>query len=186
MTDTTALAIPAASAITRLENVAEIRSTWLDTKRAELDQAEQAAGALERLYGADATRVKTAAKRVGFLRRVLAALERGMVPIPRFSGRRLTTLDELPVSAIVALDAAGVTKVFDEILFVQGEFGETRRGQRRRQQRDPLLVGVVRTTGTQIPESERGGWGPTHLPGREEHFLIAWWRPEDERDEVMF
>lgn len=186
MTDTTGLAIPAASAITRLEDVAQIRSTWLDSKRQELIQAEQAAGALERLYGADSTRVKTAVKRVGFLRRVLAALERGMVPIPRFSASRLTTLDELPVSAIVALDAAGATKVFDEVLFVQGDVGETRRGRRRRAQRDPLLVGVVRMTGTQIPEGERNGWGPTHLPGREEHFLIAWWRPEDERDEVMF
>jgi hypothetical protein len=70
------------------------------------------------------------------------------------------------------------------VIFVTGQ-EEGRVGRRRRSARDPLLVGVMRHAAMIVPGSDRG-WGPQRHPGREEHFLIAWWRPEDERDEVMF
>lgn len=190
MTDTTAIALPTASAITRLENVAEIRGTWLESKRQELGLAEAAVGALANTEGIapNSWRLRNAQNRVRLLRKVVRALEHGFVPIPRFSSQTLDLdLEELPVSAIVALKEAQAEEIFEEIRFVRGDVGDSRRGRARRAARDPLLVGVVRTPSIDLGEFRNvGGEWVRRIPGREEHFLIAWWRPEDERDEVMF
>lgn len=181
-----ALAIPTQTAIARLENIIEIRSSWIDAKRQELATAEEAARTLLQVEGMSDFRIKRANARVRLLRKVVDALERGFVPLPRFSSRKLdVAIEELPVKALAALAEAQAEKIFDEIRFVPGDVGESRRGVRRRAARDPLLVGVVRVPGMQIPGSDRG-WGPEWLPGQEEHFLIAWWRPDEETPEVMF
>lgn len=189
-TATQALAIPTASAITRLENVAEIRGTWVESKRQELALAEAAVGALATTDGIapNSWRLRNAQNRVRLLRKVVRSLERGFIPIPRFNSRKLDLdLEELPVSAIVALKEAQAQEIFDEVRFVPGDVGASRRGRARRAARDPLLVGVVRTPAIELGEfrNVNGEW-LNRIPGREEHFLVAWWRPEDERDEVMF
>jgi len=186
MARTRALAVPEKSAIMRLEDVVEVRGTWVEAKRRELADAEAAVDALRSLAEVPAFRIKRAVARAGLLRKVVRALERGFIPIPRFSSRRLDVrFDELPVRAIAALGEAQALGIFDEIRFVAGDEGEHRRGRRRRATRDPLLVGVVRIPATAVPGSDRG-WGQTWIPGVEEHFLVAYWRPEEERYEVMF
>jgi hypothetical protein len=185
---TRALAKREPQALMPLESVVAVRGEWVEAKRTELAGAEEALEALEALYGPDATRVRRVRGRVTLLRRVVRALERGYIPLPRFGSTRVNALEELPLRAVLALKAATDAAVFDEVRYVGGMPSESHRGrQGRRAQRDPLLIGVVRTPAIELPEDERhGGFGPRYLPGEEEHFLIAWWRPEDERMEVMF
>jgi hypothetical protein len=105
--ETTAIEpVPYAAAITSLANAVQIAPQWIAAKRAELMQAEAAVVALEGLYGRETFRLKQAIARRSLLRKVVKAMEAGFVPIPRFSGHKLTELDELPVSALVALDEA--------------------------------------------------------------------------------
>lgn len=183
-----ALTVPTASAITRLEDVAEIRGTWVESKRQELALAESALKALRATEGVNPNgwRVRNVQNRVKLLRGVVRALERGFIPIPRFDSLKLQIeTEELPVSALVAFQVAQAEKIFDEIRFVRGRAPEGRRGPYGRSPaRDPLLVGVVRVPDLEIRDAR--GWHVQTIRGREEHFLVAWWRPEDERDEVMF
>lgn len=170
-----------------------VQPSWLDAKRTELAKAEAAHQALVNLK-ATPRRKGLAMERVKFLRRVVTAMERGFVPLPRFDSETLQLdVEELPVVALQQLAAAKRTHAFDEVRFVRGRAPDSRPRsgftRRRVATRDPLLVGVIRTTEHRIPVKPTSAnlWNDMAIiPAREEHFLIAWWRPEDERDEEMF
>lgn len=167
------------------ENLIALRQSWLEGKRAELARAEMA---LKELKGAGASprKIERVAERVRLLRKVGSCLEAGYMPMPRFGGEKLTLeLEELPLNALIAVNDAVAQELFDEIRFVAG--GERTRGYGRRSgqaHRDPMLVGVVRTKIIEAYRSERAGYIP--LWSLEEHFLIAWWRPEDTTPEDLW
>jgi hypothetical protein len=181
--------------ITLPDEVVEVRGQWIESKRQELQLAMGAAKDLRALKVSGA-RLTRANDRVRLLRKVVAALEAGYIPIPRFDGEKLDVdLEELPAKAIAALVVGGRARLFDEVRLVAGQesisrptWSQRRSGRNtRRNQRDPLLVGVVRTPERRM--KGRDAWGSVRemvVPGMEEHFLIAWWRPEDERMEEMF
>ena len=171
-------------AITIPEEIGVIREQWVESKREELERARVATAQL-REAGATTARLRRSEERVTLLRKVVRALDAGFIPIPRFDSSKLRLdLEELPLKVIMRVNEVVAQKVFDELRLVSGQVSQGRRGRYGRQPvRDPLVVGVVRT-----PEvrEDRNGWSQVVVPGREEHFLIAWWRPEDERDEDMF
>ena len=167
-----------------------IRPDWLDAKRNELMNAENALAAL-RQVAPDARRTGTVAERVSMLRKALVAMESGYVPIPRFDSVRLDLeMEVLPSHALVALAEAEEARVFNEVRFVRGRESESNRGPYRRvPARDPLLRGVIRTPEHRERRTNHDGsqsWMALVTPSREAHFLIAWWQPSDERDEDMF
>lgn len=163
----------------------EVQSTWLHLKEQELERMLEARAALKALGGHE-SRLARLADRVQLTRKVIAALRAGFVPIPRFDAHKLNPdVDVLPTRVLVAYAAAQNTELFDEVRLVEGRQSRSHHlgPNPRIAARDPLLVGIVRT-----PEREgvtRWG-GRTWIPGREEHFLVAWWRPEDDRDEDLF
>lgn len=195
-----ALALPTDRAIV-IRNPAEVLSVanhWLEQKRQELQRAQLAAKALVQL-GVPPARRRLARERVRFLKRFVSALEHGYVPIPRFDADTLDlNIEELPAEALVALGQSKTKRLFDEVRYVTGRQPDSRPGghytsnqrwtRARIGGRDPLIVGVIRTPEHQVPFPR---WqGDTHgtrtIPGREEHFLIAWWRPEDTTDADLF
>ena len=167
--------------ITVPEEIIQIRATWVKSKEIELERARSA---LQQLRESDASerRIQRVTERVSLLRKVVRVLQAGYLPIPRFQGDLLRLdMEELPLKAIVAVNEAAAQKLFDEFRLVQGVGATSKRGTARINQRDPLIVGVARTK-TLRPDPERSWiqWS------QEEHFLIAWWRPEDERQEEMY
>lgn len=173
--------------ITLPSEVAEIREEWIENKRHELMLATDALKDLK-VIKAGHSRLTRANDRVRLLKKVVAVMEAGFIPIPRFDSEKLDIdVQALPAKAIAALAVSDAFKLFDEIRFVTGQESDSRNAwprRGRRNQRDPIIVGVVRTP-EHVIENPRTGWRAP-LPGLEEHFLIAWWRPEDERDETMF
>lgn len=164
--------------ITVPDEIVGIKKTWLATKHQELEAADKAIQSLEK-SGATPRKVQRVKERRALLRKTIAALDAGFLPIPRFSSQKLTLdQEELPLKAVLAIENAVAQKLFDEFRFVTGQQGNSRRGRYARQaQRDPIVVGVVRTL-------EHGHRGPYEwiidVPSMEEHFLVAWWRPEDQ------
>ena len=167
------------------EDFSQIRQTWIKSKEEELVKAEQA---LVALSATDATdrRIRRTKERINLLKRVVHALKSGYVLIPRFNSDKLTMdMEELPLGAITAIDEAKAQHLFDEFRLIRGNLPEYRRGNMgRRPQRDPLIVGVVRTPGIVVDTWDDGRIRDQWM--LEEHFLIAWWRPEDENMESMF
>jgi hypothetical protein len=120
-------------------------------------------------------------------------------PIPRFDSEELELeVEELPAEALVAMARVQGKRLFDEIHYVPGRVADSRPGghydrrgrwsHARVGGRDPLVVGVMRTPQHRVPDphvpNERR-WDRI-IPAREEHFLIAWWRPEDTTDADLF
>jgi hypothetical protein len=135
---------------------------------------------------------------VRFLKRFIGALEQGYVPIPRFDADTLDlNVEELPAEALVALGQAKTKRLFNEVRYVTGRESDSRPGvhssargmltRGRRPQRDPLIVGIIRTPEHRVRDPH-GGWRGHDriIPAREEHFLLAWWRPEDTTDADLF
>lgn len=182
-----AIQIAQTSVITLPDEVALVRQEWITSKETELAQCREAAEKLKGLGATDA-KMRRVRERINILQKTVNALKAGYIPIPRFQTSTLRLdLEELPLKAIVALDKAKGTALFDEIHFVAGREATSRRGPYRRQpRRDPLLVGIVRTPEVIEYEDpvnkrwERARWS------LEEHFLIAWWRPEDISPEQVF
>lgn len=162
----------------------EVQSTWLALKEAELERMLEARSALQAI-GGHTSRLARLADRIQLTRKVIACLRAGFIPIPRFDANKLNAdVDVLPTRVLVAYAAAQNAEVFDEIRLVTGRESRSFRGAvERRNARDPLLVGVVRTSAHKVVDA--GGWERT-IEAREEHFLIAWWRPEDDRYEDLF
>lgn len=193
-----ALALPTDRAIV-IRNPAEVLSVanhWLEQKRQELARAQVAAKALVQL-GVPPARRRLAKERVRFLKRFVGALEQGYVPIPRFDADTLDlNVEELPAEALVALGQSKTKRLFDEVRYVTGREGDSRPGvhssargmltRGRQPKRDPLIVGIIRTAEHRVPD--RSGWRSFDrvIPAREEHFLIAWWRPEDTTEADLF
>lgn len=170
------------------ERLSSIHHRWLEEKRAQLSRAQVALEAVVRLFqqgGLTEERVKRVRERVQFLGRVVSAMEHGYVPIPRLGGQRLQIeAEELPPEVLLAYAQAQGAKLFGEFRLVAGEEASSRGRRGRRAARDPLLIGVVRTPEHRIETGARG-W-PIIVPAREAHFLISWWRPEDEQPEEMY
>lgn len=185
--------------IRRPADVLAVANHWLENKRVELARAEQAARALRRL-DVPLRRRTLAFERVRFLKRFIGALEQGYVPIPRFDADTLDlNVEELPAEALVAMAETKGKKLFDEVRYVTGREPEahTRGGRYDRSGRwthrgrggvDPLIVGVIRTPEHRVPNprAPSARWEDRVIPSREEHFLIAWWRPEDTTDADLF
>jgi len=196
----TQLAVPDVQASTIIRKPADVLAVaghWLANKQAELDRAEAAVKALGTL-GVTPRRRALARERVKFLRRFVKALQSGYVPIPRFDSEKLDlNTEELPAEALVAMADVKTKRLFDEVVYVTGREAQSRPAghwssgrytRQRLRQRDPLIVGIIRT-----PEHRALRW-PGHpeqgtevvIPAREEAFLIAWWRPEDTTDADVF
>jgi hypothetical protein len=179
-------------------HVVSTANAWLEQKTDELAQAEQALSALRRLGGGHA-RLARVRERIRFLRHFVKAMNAGFLPIPRFDSERLDIdVEELPAEALVAMANANALRVFDEVRFVPGQVPTSRPGghregrtwtRRRLTARDPLVVGLIRTPEHRVaidPRQRMEAWNTRVIPAREEMFLIAWWRPEDEADWTMF
>lgn len=170
-----------------IEGILEVRQTWIANKEADLSTAEQALASYKAM-GAPKPKLTSLKRRVALLRRTVNALKRGFIPMPRFDGNTLSLdMVDMPVKALVAVQEARASKLFSELRIVQGvEPTSTgswgRRGGRTR--RDPFVVGVVREAAVIAPNP----WGRMEEYQRplEEHFLVAWWRPEDMRPEDLF
>ena len=162
------------------------RNDIIAAKRQELTAAREALGALKNA-GVGHSRVDRLRERVKFIEKTINALEAGYVPIPRFDSQTFNLeVEELPSRSLVALSYAENAGVFDEIRIVRGIAPRGGRGQQRRGARDPLLVGVIKSSNHEVDDG-LGRWDSrTFVPGRETHFLIAWWQPEDERDNTVF
>ena len=162
-----------------------VRTDWLEGKQAELERAQTALREL-RLLKPDSAKTRRVAERVGMLRKCVEALHAGYIPVPRFSSHTLDLdMEELPSAALQALSDADERTLFSEYRLVSGDVGDSRRGWARRVARDPLLVGVIRTVGYVLNPNDPI-YMQQRVPPREEHFLIAWWRVEDERDDDLF
>lgn len=170
---------------TSLEDIVTIRDRWIDGKRQELERAIEAHKALVGA-GASETKQRYSRNRVQLLRKIVNCLEAGFVPIPRFTANKVNVdLEELPLNALMALNDAKATGLFDEVKLVSGDrpdVGSKARG------RDPLLVGIVKMPAAFVATYNylgyRTGW--RRYPARQQHFLIAWWRPEDEVDNDLW
>lgn len=174
--------------VTSLEDVVNIRDSWLADKKAELERAVEANKALAGA-GASETKLRYSRNRVSMLRKVVNIIESGFVPIPRFSADTLNIdFEQMPLKAIAAVSDAKASGLFDEIKVVRGTEPFRGRGigeRMRRTQRDPLLIGIVGMPGARLERTS--GWPRrVDLPPLEEHFLLCWWRPEDEVDWDMF
>lgn len=175
---------PQAGIITIPEEIAVIRTQWLESKVVELARAKDVLRALREMKAGPAKIVR-AANTVAFLKKIVKALEHGYIPIPRFQAHTLRLdVEELPVKVIVALNAARAGKFFSEVRLADGE-SPGRGFGRRRPARDPVLIGVIRTPNV-LMNPGHSEWIRDEVWAREEHFMIAWWRPEDERPEEMF
>lgn len=193
------LANRTATVVVQPQQMLSMHSHWMETKRTELAEAKSALKALTALGGGPARRSRVR-ERVRFLERFVKAMGMGYLPIPRFNSETLDVdLDELPAAALTAWAAAKESKVFQEVRFVPGQIPssnpgghsvETRRGRtwtrKRLPARDPLIVGVIRTPEHRVRDTTTRWQQFVVIPAREEHFLIAFWRPEDEHDWTMF
>lgn len=149
--------------------VAVMPANWPELKRQEIANAERALEAMKTI-GTSPTSLGRLKSKITFLKRWLAMLESGFIPMPtlelsyEFSGspepgdrdvfrgkkwRGFVYLNGLPVKALEAIAAIKAQGLFDRIGIVSP-----------RRQRDPLIIGVIREG------------------RREAHFLIAWWLPE--------
>ena len=175
------LTIKDTAIITKPEDIAEIRQEWLEGKKRELESAKVALDELGEV-GASERKIRRTKERVGLLKKVVRCLENGFIPIPRFDSNRLRLEnEELPLSAITAVKEATAQKIFDEFRIVQGREAMNQRGPRGRlARRDPIIVGVVRTP--ELQDQDR----PWNVWSMEEHFLVAWWRPEDQHPQDAF
>jgi hypothetical protein len=197
----TQLAVPDVQATTLIRKPADVLAVaghWLDDKQAELARAEAAVKALTSLDASPARR-RLVRERVKFLRRFVKALRSGYVPIPRFDADKLDLdTEELPAEALVAMADVKTKRLFDEIRYVTGRRPDSRPGGHytsrgnwsytRLVQRDPLIVGIMRTPEHRVPHPRNPSnrdWDVV-IPSREEAFLIAWWRPEDTLDVDLF
>src|SRR3990167_2709480 len=110
------------------EEIVRIREEWIITKQAELEMARQALVRLEE-SGATERRLKRTRERINLLKRVVTALAKGFVPIPRFDSQKLTLdQEDLPLKAIVAVNEAQAQKIFDEFRIVLGRDSQVRQG----------------------------------------------------------
>ncbi len=184
--------------IRRPADVLAVAGHWLEAKRGELERAEAAVKAL-RTLGATPARRRVARERVRFLRRFVDALESGYVPIPRFDGDKMDIeTEELPAEVMVALASVTTKRLFDEVQYVTGRVADSHPGghynarhqwtRARWGARDPLIVGIIRTPEHRVPDPRHPEFRSRDrvIPSREEHFLIAWWRPEDTTDADLF
>ena len=164
-------------------DLVRLHPDWIAQKEAELADAEAALKTLAGL-GASEWRIERVTKRVRLLRKTVKALQAGFVPIPRFRSEKLTfDIERLPLDVIVAVDEAKSKKVFDEFRIVVGTEADRSLGERRTFRRDPLVVGIVREPDAQ--RNDASGW-MVERAVFEEHFLVAWWRPEDVRAEEEY
>ena len=182
---------PMKAVITAVQDILEVRQTWVTGKAQELAQVEQAVRELKAAKAGEG-RVRRAERRVALLRKVVKALQAGYIPIPRFNiNGQAFSIEEMPLKAIAAYNEAQQSGVFDEIMAVTGRQAR-RRGWGREHQRDPLIVGIVEVPAVTVLRSDTDSKGlPIQFrvevePPHEEQFLIAWWRPEDLRPEEVY
>lgn len=136
----------------------------ISAKEAEIAEGEIILEQLSQIKNISKTKVARVRGRINFQKRLLAMLKEGYLPIPRleyepvtqeyFGGRKGWTtsivIDQLPMAAIVTI--AEFQDKFDRFGIV--------RPRSRGKRRDPLLIGIIR------------------YGGMEEHFVLAWWRPD--------
>ena len=111
---------PLATVITAVQDILEVRQTWVTGKAQELALAEAALKELQQAKAGEA-RIRRTQRNVQFLRKVVRVLKAGYLPIPRFevSGNAFS-LDEMPLKAIIAINEAQQQGVFDRIVSIAG------------------------------------------------------------------
>lgn len=177
--------------MTGLEDALSIREDWVKQREQELATAEEGLKRLEAVpfedwwqIGMTEVKLEIMRRDVSFLRQVVKTMQSGYVPIPRFEGQRLNLqITAVPLKALVAITKAAEAKLFHQFQIVEGLPRPALAPPR-----DPIVVGIV--TGPDVGEgfwvtpvggSRRQKHYRTVAPRREEHFMVAWWRPEDVR-----
>lgn len=138
----------------------------LKLKEEEIAQGKRVIADLERIPNVSKSKLSRIKGRVRFLERFVNLIKQGFIPIPRMAytdvapiaypreadggWRAVLTFDSLPVEAIEAIST--YKPIFTRIGIIPA-----RKTARRR---DPILIGVLQ-------------YGKL-----EEHFLLAWWRPD--------
>ena len=157
-----------------LANPQELQAThaaWITRKKEELADCEKALDVYRNQDGVTPRQIRRVKEKVAFLSKVIVALEKGYLPIPRFdtSPYHLHEMDTpVPVSILLNVERARREGIFTEFRLVEGRAQGQRQGPYPALgRRDPLIVGVIKHGTLQ--------WG------YEEHFLLGWWRPEDMR-----
>lgn len=141
---------------------------FIQVKEAEIAEGERVIAELEQMEDVSPWKLARVRGRVRFLKKFIGLMKEGYFPIPRMdfepvdqalwgydgAGRliRGTTLviDRLPVEAIACINE--YRPKFDRLGVVRP------RGRGRK--RDPFLIGIIK-------------YGQL-----EEHFILAWWRPD--------
>ena len=136
----------------------------IQLKESEIQQGKIVIATLEKLPNISKHKLTRIRGRVRFLERFVELIKQGFIPIPRLEytpidpeyyvgGRKgwvsEIIFDNLPVEAIETISA--YKDVFTRIGLVPA---------RRPKKRDPILIGILR------------------YGHNEEHFLLAWWRPD--------
>lgn len=129
----------------------------LEVKKAEIEEGNRVLAELEKIDGISKHKISRVKGRIHFLEKFTRILQDGYLPIPRMEYERLESLwtgnivlDQMPVEAIATV--AEFQDKFDRLGMVRPKT----QGRRR----DPFLIGII-------------SYG-----GIEEHFILAWWRPD--------
>lgn len=137
----------------------------IELKEEEIAQGNKIIAELEKIPDISKSKLGRLRGRVRFLERFVELIRQGFIPIPRmeytdiapesYHGERgggwkaVLTFDNLPVEAIETISS--YKPIFNRIGIVPA---------RRHKKRDPILIGVLK------------------YGAYEEHFLLAWWRPD--------
>ena len=134
----------------------------LAIKEREISEGEKVIEAMMAIPNISKAKLARVKGRVLFMKRFVAKLKEGFLPIPRMvyddvahAWNGTITIDNLPIEAIVTI--RDFQNKFDALGLVRPSVGRSRWG---RQRRDPFLIGIIR------------------YGHREEHFMLAWWRPD--------
>ena len=125
-------------------------------KEKEIEHAEKMIAEIEKIPEFSACKKARARGRLRFMKRFVELLKKGYVPIPRMPFDTLheftasIAFENLPLEALSAINQH--RSQFDEIGIVR-PFVKGRR-------KDPIIIGILK-------------YGQL-----EEHFILAWWRPE--------
>ena len=133
-------------------------------KEEEIAQGKRVVADLEQIPNISKHKLARIKGRVRFLERFVELIKQGFIPIPRMEYTDLSpqtyhlgkggwkaelTFDTLPVEAIETIST--FRPIFTRIGIVPA---------RRPKRRDPILIGILK------------------YGNEEEHFLLAWWRPD--------
>lgn len=134
----------------------------ITVKEAEIERARIAIDAMENIPEFSKHKVSRARGRLRFMESFVELLKEGFIAIPRMEYDQLHEytsslyFEKLPVGALTSI--AELKDKFDDIGIVRP----------KSKKRDPIVIGILR------------------YGGLEEHFILAWWRPDIMRPDELW